>query len=83
MNYVDGLLEGEATDHDERGVVRARTLFKAGRRDGPMTEYDADGNPISRAMFSADRQVGDKQSLNENPSASAPPWYQRLTGGRG
>jgi antitoxin component YwqK of YwqJK toxin-antitoxin module len=66
MNYVDGLLHGEATDYDERGVVRTRALFKAGRRDGPMTEFDDDGQPVSRTMFSADRQVGERQPININ-----------------
>jgi antitoxin component YwqK of YwqJK toxin-antitoxin module len=33
-NYVTGLLDGESTDYDERGKVRSRTLFKAGRREG-------------------------------------------------
>jgi antitoxin component YwqK of YwqJK toxin-antitoxin module len=82
MNYLHGLLDGETTDHDERGVVRTRTLFKAGRRDGPMTEYDGNGNPISRTMFSADRQVGEKQSLHGNAPRQWRPWYHRLTGGR-
>jgi antitoxin component YwqK of YwqJK toxin-antitoxin module len=79
MNYVDGLLHGEATDHDERGSVRTRTTLKAGRRDGPMTEYDGDGNAITRTTFSGDRQVGEKQQMKINlPNRRL--WWQGVSG---
>jgi antitoxin component YwqK of YwqJK toxin-antitoxin module len=75
-------LDGETTDHDERGRVRTRTLFKAGKRDGPMTDYEGDGNQVSRTMFSADRQVGEKQPLDAKAPTQGRSWYQRLTSRR-
>jgi antitoxin component YwqK of YwqJK toxin-antitoxin module len=79
LQYVDGLLDGEAVDLDAAATVRRRSVYRAGRLDGDVVEYDEAGHAAFRTRFVADRQVGERVAAAD-ASAGRAPWYRRLLG---
>lgn len=49
--YVEGKLEGEATEYDTEGRRVRLTHWKDHRRHGTMTEFDSDGNVVATREY--------------------------------
>lgn len=55
--YVNGWLEGRATDVDSDGVLRGETNYSMGHRDGAERRFRADGTLKSEVIYDQGSRV--------------------------